>query len=53
MGAVVVGIGHNDDLVVISVFNLKFGSNPGPDRVNDRIKLLVFHHVIELGLFGV
>ena len=53
MGPIIIGISHDNDLVVVGVVNVKFGSGTGADGIDDRIQLFVFQHVVELRLFGV
>ena len=53
VGPIVVGISHDDDLVVIGVCDVELTADPCANRIDDRIKLFVFQDVIQLGLFRI
>ena len=50
---IVIGISHDDDLVVIGVCDVELTADPRANRIDDRIKLFVFQDVIQLGLFRI
>ena len=53
MAAVNVGIGHDDDLVVAQLGDVKVLANPGAQRGDDRLELVVVHHLVHAALFHV
>ena len=53
MGAVHIGIGHDDDLVVPQLGGVKFIADTGAQGGNDRLKFVVAVHLVRPGLFHV
>ena len=46
MGSIGIRISHDNDFVIIAIFNLKLGTYSSANGVNDRVDFFVFYDVL-------
>ena len=53
MGAVHIGIGHDDDLVIAELIGVELVPDPGPQSRDDRLELVVAVHLVGAGFLHI
>ena len=53
MGTIRIRIGHDDNLVIVGIFDRKVSPDSSTDGVDHGVDFLVFEDVTHIGLFGI
>ena len=53
MRTISIGIGHNNDLIVVSLLDVKIGSDAGANCINHGIDFFVFDDILQLGFLRI